>query len=73
MMMMTLSHPTADSAAKDETMTKTTQASCIDESGQGPRRAVAIAMARPLGGPTKYRQSLKALPTDRPVARVLQR
>jgi hypothetical protein len=39
-------HPTT----KDEAMARMTPARRMDKSSQGPKRAIAVAIARPLGG-----------------------
>ncbi len=48
-----------------------TSARHTDESGQGPKRAVAIAVAHPLKIQTGMHR-LQILPPDRPVTRVMQ-
>jgi hypothetical protein len=51
-------HTAADSATEDEMTKKTTPARGVDEFGQGPRRAIAKAVAHPLGVQPKYKQAL---------------
>ncbi len=66
-----LAAPAASSAPEDEMMTKTISTRGIDESGQGPRRSRSRSPSSSYWGPTMYRQSLQALPPDRPAARVV--
>jgi hypothetical protein len=70
--MMSALAPAASSSPEGEMMTKTISARDIDESGQGPRRSRSRNPSLSSWGPTMYRQSLQALPPDRPVARVVQ-
>jgi hypothetical protein len=49
---------TTDPVTEDEMTKAATPARGMDESGQGQRRAIAEAIARPLGGPTRYKQLL---------------
>ncbi len=44
-----LQRPAADPAIEDEMTKKMTPAKGVEESGQGPRRGVAEAVAHPLG------------------------
>jgi hypothetical protein len=45
MMMTVLCWPTADTVAEEKMMKGTTPTRCMDESGQGPKRAIAMAIA----------------------------
>jgi hypothetical protein len=70
--MMSTMPPHCRPAVEDKTMTKMTPARHMDESGPGPRSSHSRSRSSSSEDPTKCRQSLQALPPDRPVARVLK-
>ncbi len=64
-----LCRPAGDPAAKDETIAGTNSARRMNESGLGPKRIVAIAVARLLGVQPGISSTEDS---RRPVARVVQ-